>query len=226
MLEVAEVARRIERELRRTGSDERAAGEKRYLKSDMRFLGATLAEIRRAAREASGDPRLDRDDAVRLVEELWREPVFERRMAAAIILEIHARDLRSEDLRLIERLIRDARTWALVDVLSGDVVGEMALRLRIRRTLDRWARDDDLWVRRASLLAELKPLRHGEPFEPFAGRADAMLEETEFFIRKAIGWALRAYAWVDPAEVERYCATHELSPLSRREALKNVARPT
>ena len=47
--------------------------------------------------------------------------------------------------------------------------------------------------------------------------------DREFFIRKAIGWALRAYAWVDPDEVERYCATHELSPLSRREALKNIA---
>jgi 3-methyladenine DNA glycosylase AlkD len=52
--------------------------------------------------------------------------------------------------------------------------------------------------------------------------------DKDFFIRKAIGWALRSYAWVDPVEVARYVAEHEdrLSPLSRREALKNAGRET
>ena len=222
MLDAPALARTIETELKRKGSPERAAGEKQYLKSDLRFLGATLAEIRRAAKEASGDPRLDRDGALRLVEELWSKPVFERRMAAALILELHAGDLRAEDLGLIERLIRESRTWALVDVLSGDVVGEMALRLRIRQRLDRWARDGDFWVRRSSLLAELKPLKNGGPFEPFALRADAMLEETEFFIRKAIGWVLRETSKRRPDEVYRWIAprTHRASGVTMREIVK------
>src|SRR2546426_3742062 len=105
------LARAIEAELERTGSPERAAGEKRYLKSDMDFLGATLADIRRVARQAAKG--LDRDGAVGLVEDLWSAPSFERRMAAALILELHADELRSEDLRLIERLIRESRTSAL-----------------------------------------------------------------------------------------------------------------
>jgi 3-methyladenine DNA glycosylase AlkD len=222
MPDAAKVARRIETELRRQGSSERAAGEKRYLKSDLRFLGATLADIRRVAREASREPRLDRDDALRLVEELWAKPVFERRMAAALTLELHAPDLRVGDLRLIERLIRESRTWALVDVLSGDVVGEMGRRLHIRRTLDRWARDRDFWIRRSSLLAELKPLKDGAPFEPFARRADAMLEETEFFIRKAIGWVLREASKRRPEEVSLWIAprTHRASGVTMREAVK------
>jgi 3-methyladenine DNA glycosylase AlkD len=165
---------------------------------------------------------LDRDGALRLIEELWSVPTFERRAAAALILELHADDLRSEDLSLIERLIRESRTWALVDVLSGDVVGEMGLHLRIRRTLDRWARDDDFWVRRSSLLAELTPLKHGAPFEPFARRADAMLEETEFFIRKAIGWVLRETSKTRPDEVYRWIAprTHRASGVTMRETIK------
>ena len=123
---------------------------------------------------------------------------------------------------MIERLIRESRTWALVDVLSGDVVGEMGLRLRIRGTLDRWARDDDFWVRRSSLLGELTPLKHGAPFEPFARRADAMLEETEFFIRKAIGWVLRETSKTRPDEVYRWIAsrTHRASGVTMREAVK------
>jgi 3-methyladenine DNA glycosylase AlkD len=219
-VDVAKLARAIETELERAGSPERAAGEKRYLKSDMDFLGATLADIRRVARKAARD--LDRDGALRLAAELWSAPTFERRMAAALILELHAGDLRSEDLKVIERLIRQSRTWALVDVLSGDVVGEMGLRLRIRRTLDRWSRDGDFWVRRSSLLAELSPLKHGAPFEPFARRADAMLDETEFFIRKAIGWVLRETSKKRPDEVYRWIAprTQRASGVTMREAVK------
>jgi 3-methyladenine DNA glycosylase AlkD len=222
MTDAATLARRIETELRRKGTPERAAGEKRYLKSDLQFLGATLAEIRRVAREASTGSRLDRDGTLRLVEELWDKPVFERRMAAAILLERLAGELRSGDLRLIERLIRESRTWALVDVLAEDVVGELALRRRIRRTLDRWASDDDFWVRRSSLLAELKPLKNGAPFEPFARRAEAMLHETEFFIRKAIGWVLRETSKQRPDEVFRWIAprTHRASGVTMRETVK------
>ena len=221
-VDLAKLARAIETALDRTGSPERAAAEKRYLKSDMDFLGATLADIRRVARQAARDRGLDRDGAVGLVEELWSAPTFERRMAAALILELHADDLRSGDLRLIERLIRESRTWALVDVLSGDVVGEMGLHFRIRRTRDRWARDDDFWVRRSSLLAELTPLKHGALFEPFARRADAMLDETEFFIRKAIGWVPRETSKTRPDEVYRWIAprTHRASGVTMRETVK------
>jgi 3-methyladenine DNA glycosylase AlkD len=222
MSDAQTMARRIEADLKRSGSPERAEGEKRYLKSDLGFLGVTLAEIRRVAKAAAGRPDLDREGTLRLVEALWGEPVFERRMAASLILVFRAGDLRAEDLRLVERLIRESRTWALVDVLSGDLVGAMAMRLRIRRTLDRWARDDDFWVRRSSLLAELRPLKNGAPFEPFAARADAMLDETEFFIRKAIGWVLRETSKRRPDEVFDWLAprTHRASGVTMREAVK------
>jgi 3-methyladenine DNA glycosylase AlkD len=216
------LARTIEAELKRVGTPERAEGEKQYLKSDLRFIGAKLADIRRVTKETSRRSELDHDDAIELVQALWSEPVFERRMAAVILLELRVAELRSSDLPLIERLIRESRTWALVDGLAGNVVGEMATRSRIRRTLDRWARDDDFWVRRSSLLAELRPLKTGAPFEPFATRADAMLEEKEFFIRKAIGWVLRETSKKRPDEVYRWLASrsHRASGVTMREAVK------
>src|SRR5919108_1327440 len=70
MPDAATLARRIEAELRRTGTPERAAGEKQYLKSDLHFLGTTLADIRRVVKEASRDPRIDREPTLRLAEEL------------------------------------------------------------------------------------------------------------------------------------------------------------
>lgn len=222
MLDARKQAQRIETELRRSGSPERAAGEKEYLKSELRFLGATQSDIRRVVKELSEGRQLDRDSVLSLVAELWSKPVFERRMAAVLILDQHADTLRAADLLLTERLIRESKTWALVDVLAGNVVGEMALHLRLELVLDRWMRDDDFWVRRSSLLAELRPLKHGLPFEPFARRADALLDEREFFIRKAIGWVLRETSKTRADEVYTWIAprTDRASGVTMRETVK------
>jgi 3-methyladenine DNA glycosylase AlkD len=102
--------------------------------------------------------------------------------------------LGQRDAVLIEQFLRTSGTWALVDILAADVMGSLVARFpELLTTLDRWASDDDFWIRRSALLALLGPLRSGDPaqFERFARYADAMLAEREFFIRKAIGWVLR-----------------------------------
>ena len=109
--------------------------------------------------------------------------------------------------------------------MAAGLLGELLARdgPALAAILRRWAAEGDLWRRRAAIVSQVR--RKAETdlallydcIEP--NRADR-----EFFIRKGIGWALRAYAWVDPDEIERYCATHDLMPLSRREALRNLAR--
>jgi 3-methyladenine DNA glycosylase AlkD len=222
MVDAANLARRVEAELKGAGTPERAAGEKSYLKSDLTFFGTPLADIRRVAKAIARDERLTHDDLIGLVRELWRKPVFERRIVAVVLLGLGVHQLDPKDLALIESLIRESKTWALVDGLAGDVVGEIGLRHRIKQKLDRWAKDEDFWVRRSSLLAELKPLKMGSPFRPFAVRADAMLDDTEFFIRKAIGWVLRETSKKRPREVYEWIAprTHRASGVTMREAVK------
>jgi 3-methyladenine DNA glycosylase AlkD len=227
MIDAAQIADRIEADLTRLGSPDRAASEKRYLKSDLNFLGATLGNIRRVTRQATRgtaakSPSLDRANTLDLVEELWSWPLFERRMAAVLVLEWNATHLRADDVTVIERLIRESYTWAFVDALAANVVGELALRYRIRRVLDRWASDDDFWIRRSSLLAEMRPLKNGASFEPFARRADTMLDEKEFFVRKAIGWVLRETSKTRPDEVFEWIAprTDRASGVTMREAVK------
>jgi 3-methyladenine DNA glycosylase AlkD len=222
MVDVSKVARRIEAELRKVGTPDRAEGEKRYLKSDLKFLGATLGDMRQLAKAIVKDERAGRAELIALVEELWRKPVFDRRMVAVLLLEINAHDLAPRDLGMIERLLRESKTWALVDGLAKNVVGDIALRHEIKRQLDRWARDDDFWIRRSSLLAELLPLKNGAAFGRFARRADLMLDEKEFFIRKAIGWVLRETSKQRPQEVYEWLAprTDRASGVTMREALK------
>ncbi|HJP71507.1 MAG TPA: DNA alkylation repair protein, partial [Candidatus Limnocylindria bacterium] len=161
---------------------ERAEAEKRYLKSDLEFLGATVWQIRSAVRDVDVGESFDHAGLVALVDELWSEPVHERRMAAVFVLDRYARMLTVDDLPLLERLVRDSRTWALVDGLAGDVIGRLveADASGVSPRLDRWSTDGDFWVRRASLLAELRRIRHGAPLDRFLARAEGMLEEKEF----------------------------------------------
>jgi 3-methyladenine DNA glycosylase AlkD len=215
----------IEAELRAAGTPERAAQERRYLKSDLEFAGTTVWQIRATAKAfARQHAGFGHDQLVSLVETLWGKPVHERRQAAVVLLEIYAGLLDPGDMPLIERLLRESRTWALVDGLAGDVVGAILAThpIETTRTLDRWAEDADFWIRRSSLLAELRPLRDGADLAPFLRRADLMLDEREFFTRKAIGWVLREVGKRRPREVIAWLTprTDRASGVTMREAVK------
>jgi len=197
-------------ELRRHRNPARAPAEKAYLKSDLEFLGVGLPAMRQIVRAVKRHRRgLDRRHLVALVSILWKTAVFERRMVAVLLLEAFEPLLRPADIELLERLIRQSKTWAFVDELAIVITGPLVERSpELLRVLDRWAKDDDFWVRRSAMLALLRPLRRGRgDFPRFARYADRMLEEREFFIRKSIGWVLRetgkpqpdmVYAWLLP----------------------------
>jgi 3-methyladenine DNA glycosylase AlkD len=143
------------------------------------------------------------------------------------LLDVWADRLLARDLAgVVERLLRESRTWALVDGLAASVAGPLVERFpSLGRTLDRWARDDDFWIRRAALLAELVPLREGRgDFARFARHADAMLEERELFVRKAIGWVLRDASRRDPDRVARWLLprARRASGLTLREATRHL----
>ena len=182
--------------LRAAGTPERAAGSKAYLKSDLEFYGAAVPDMRAAVKALHRSrPGLTREEVLDVAGRLWVRPVFERRLLAVLLLEADVGLLTADDLGLLERWVRLGRMWALVDNISGDVAGPLLDRLGepvATAVLDAWAADGDVWVRRSALLAHVRSLRAGGgDWERFARYADAMLEEREFWIRKAIGWVLR-----------------------------------
>jgi 3-methyladenine DNA glycosylase AlkD len=203
------LARELERALEAVGTPERAAAERRYLRSELVHFGVTVPVMRRLTRSTVRAGELPRETVFELVDLLWKRGVHELRMAAVEILIDAAPQLKAADLARVEKLIRTSKTWALVDALAATVVGGLFERFpALGAQLDEWARDDDFWIRRSALLAFLGPLRRGEgDFERFGRYADAMLDEKEFFIRKAIGWVLRetskrrpklVYDWLEP----------------------------
>ncbi|HSO68997.1 MAG TPA: DNA alkylation repair protein [Arachnia sp.] len=222
-----ELAERIDDGLRARAVPERAAGEKAYLTSRLEHYGASVPATRAAVREALAGEKLEHDALVELVEALWVEPVHERRAAAVEVLDIHRAVLGAPDAGLLERLLRESRTWALVDSLAGSVVGPVSDDDPAwGPVLDRWASDPDFWIRRSALLAHLIPLRTGGgDWARFARYADEMLEEKEFFIRKAIGWVLRDTARRRPDLVFDWLLPRaaRASGVTIREAVKYLA---
>lgn len=219
----------IDHDLRALENCDRAERQKAYLKSDLLHYGVPVPALHTIADQAA--PSLDRATLLRLVTALWDEPVgspvWERRFVAADLLSHRADLLYPVDLPFAERLCREARTWAILDTLAPRVVGALADRFpdEVSPVLDRWAEDDDFWLRRAALLAHLIPLRDGRgDWARFTRYADGLLDDREFFVAKAIGWVLRdtsrrrpdlVMAWVEPR-------AHRLHPVSFREAIKKL----
>lgn len=225
LADAATEAARWEHVLRELGTPERAVQEKAYLKSGLEFAGVPVPAIRSlVAGWCRQYPDLGRAELTGLVGALWARPVYECRQAAVIVLERRSSLLSSADIGLLEQLIRTSRTWALVDGLAINVAGDLVDRdPELVGTLDRWARDEDFWLRRSAMLALLRPLRRdAAAFDRFAGYADAMLEEKEFFIRKAIGWVLRETAKRRPELVVAWLGprVHRASGVTVREAVR------
>jgi 3-methyladenine DNA glycosylase AlkD len=219
----------LECELRAVGNEERAVGAKAYLKSDLDFLGVAAKPLRAVARAFLADhSEIDRDALLRLVQALWQRPVFDLKAVAVALLERRSNDLGSSDLELVEYLLRRSHTWALVDWLCTKVAAPVVERERemTAAVLKRWSRDEDFWIRRASMLAQLPALRAGAgDFELFASFASGMVGEKEFFIRKAIGWVLRDLSKKRPNLAFDFLLDHvnEVSGLTLREGSKYLS---
>lgn len=210
-------------ELAALGTPARAAAERAYLKSDLAFLGAGVPAVRRVTRALLRRERPDHDALIDLCDALWAEPVHERRLAAAEALAASVALLDAGDLGWIELLLRDSRTWALVDVLAGTVVAGLAVRdPAVLAVLDRWVSADDFWVRRSAVLGLRKVLADGREWERFVRYADALLDEREFFVRKVLGWVAREEGRRRPDEVAAWARSvlPRMSHVTVREVVK------
>jgi len=225
-----QIAAEAEAELRHAGTPERAHHEQAYLKSSLEHAGASLPAIRALAKRIRADHSpLDVQTVFRLAHLLWSKPLHERRMLAVVVLQLHARDLEPRNLEDVEVFLRDSRTWALVDGLAGDVAADITRRRPLDPTVDltlrRWADDGDFWLRRSAILAHLGMVgRTGDfaAWDRLCGLADAMLDEREFFVRKAIGWVLREVAKRRPAAVVEFLTPrmNRVSGVTLREAVR------
>ena len=216
----------IEARLRAAGDPARAVQEQRYLKSSRPFYGCGGPAVRRVAKSAIAEFGIGTRDALEPVAEaLWAGEPFENRMVAIEMLVLRLALLGRDDLRWLHRWIAAGETWALVDRLSTAVAGDLVSRdpLGAEVVLDCWAVDESFWVRRASMLALLPSLRVSDDrWGQFCRYAEALMDEREFFVRKAIGWVTREVAKRRPDTARPWVEAQlgRMSSVTRREAIK------
>ena len=165
--------------------------------------------------------------------EIWREATHREQRYAATdlsILPAYRQWLDGRALPMIEEMIVTGAWWDHVDALATNHMGTMlaADPETVRPAMSAWATDDmgrdgAMWRRRTSIICQLK-LKESTDLELLFHAIEASIDSREFFLRKAIGWALREYAKTDPDEVLAFVERHEdrLSGLSKREALKHL----
>ncbi|MFD7298272.1 DNA alkylation repair protein [Streptomyces sp. NPDC059897] len=203
----------------------RAAHMRAYMKDVAPFLGLA-SPVRRGLTKAvlDGTPRPGESDLTAVALRCWALPEREYAYFAIDYLRRHARGLTSGFLPVARELITTVPWWDTVDLLAAHIVGGLvAADPKLRADMDAWIEDEDLWVARTALLHQL---RHKDATDTDRLFAYCLRQSghPDFFIRKAIGWALREYAKTDPDAVRSFLAAHRgtLAPLSVREALKNV----
>ncbi len=227
----ADLLSRLRRELAAAADPARALEMQAYMKSAMPYHGVSSPKMRLVCRSVFAGVDFPSGDAWRrAVLSIWKRANYrEERYAAIELTEIRrfASFQTMGALPMYEEMIVTGAWWDYVDALATHRLGFLLRRYpaTMRRRMLAWSRSKDMWKRRSAILCQIQ-FKKDTDLDLLYACIEPSLPSREFFLRKAIGWALRQYAWTDSREVRRYVSARgtALSNLSRREALKNVQK--
>ena len=218
-------------ELRAAADPGRAQGQQAYMKSAMPFYGVTVPQVRRIVSSLVRDrPFANADTWQASLLDIWRGAAKREERYAAVEVLNHARCRRwlaPSVFPTIEELVVTGAWWDFVDAIASRAVGTALANdpAEVGSLLRTWSVDPNIWKRRTAILAQLKRGRDTDQVLLF-DLIEPSIGESEFFLRKAIGWALRTYSKVEPDAVVGYVTANagRLSPLTKREGLKTLLK--
>ncbi|MBP8824035.1 MAG: DNA alkylation repair protein [Flavobacteriales bacterium] len=211
-------------DFRRHANTANAAGMRAYMKDHFPFFGIKVPE-RRALMKAHlavhGTPAIDELPAI--ARSAFAQPEREMHQVAIDLLVKQAKKLGPEQLPLLEELVTTQSWWDSVDPLAVHMAGTVLKShpAAIEEWNARWVESEDLWLNRTSILFQNRWKKDTDQALLFAN-IDRHAGHKDFFIRKAIGWALRELGKTDPGAVLDFVRSRKLSPLSEREAVRNL----
>lgn len=220
--------------LEQRADPQHAVFHRNYHKSQLRFHGLKTPALKQLYREVfPGRSQLEDRELYSMVRQLWTSGCWEETMLAIMLLERHHKQLPLIYIAAILTMTRECEGWAQLDGLACGVLSKMGLRFgedeelkwQFYEEVAVWAEDKCMWSRRASILVHIHPSRQGQLAEEYCWDTwESRLHETEFFIRKAIGWALREASKEYPQEVHDFLARigNRASGLTRREGARNL----
>lgn len=207
---------------RANGSNVAAKPMEAYMKNQFTFLGIRAGERKKLLAtflKEQGEPV----DLLGLVKVLFQEEEREFQYVAIDLLSRYGKKQPSEAISVYEKLVVQKSWWDTVDGLAGTVISNhFAMYPELIPSYNaKWIDGDNIWLARTAILFQLK-YKEKTDTELLFSNCEKWLDSKEFFIQKAIGWALRQYAKESPEEVRRFVKSHSLAPLSKREALKHI----
>lgn len=205
---------------------EKAAGMKAYMKTDMPFYGVHRPERVKILRHLKREfPPADREEYEALAVALWELGHREEKYLAQAVAAAYPDFIVPESLPLYRRFIVEGAWWDFVDDASTHMVRELVIHYPEETwpIVDTWVDHEDMWLRRSAILCQVGAKEQTDSDRLFRF-CESRAYEKDFFIRKAIGWALRDYANTHPHAVAGFVDAHreELSGLSYREATKHI----
>ncbi len=201
-----------------------AAPMKKYMRDQFEYLGIKTPKnvaLQKEFFEEHGFPKLSELELV--LRDLWSLPQREFQYVAVGLLGRFNKELPAKFIKTIEYMLVTKSWWDTVDSIAGGTVGVHFRRFPDVREkyLAKWRASDNFWLRRTTILFQLN-YKKDTDFDLLCELICENLDSREFFINKAIGWALRQYARVDPKAVTKFVQSTPLHPLSRREAMKHL----
>jgi 3-methyladenine DNA glycosylase AlkD len=219
----------LKRQLKKSANPDQAKKMKAYMKSTMPYYGVQTPSRKIIFKSLTKDLKFDSSkDWEETVLNLWDKAEYrEERYVAIGLTQLRiAKPFQSpKALSLYEHMIVSGAWWDYVDDIASHNVGPLLSEYpkEMTKTMLRWSRDKNMWKRRSSIICQLG-FGNETDLKLLYACIEPSLDSKEFFLQKAIGWALRQYAWRNAKEIKRYVKQNEarLSNLSRREALKNL----
>lgn len=203
---------------------ERAQAMERYMRDQFRFFGLPAPQRKELVGQFHSQwKQMAMSAALAAVQWLWVQDERECQYAAMELIQRRHKEFIPEHLVLIEEMIVGKSWWDTVDFIAANIAGPYFLRFpdQMEADTERWNRSGNLWLRRSSIIFQLKYRQKTREDLLFAYCANCA-HERDFFIRKAIGWALRQYAKTEPEHVRHFLSTHQFSALSVKEAEKSL----
>ena len=203
---------------------EKAIPMQNYMKNHFPFLGIKTPERRSLVKQFFVESGILKSDfQTDFILTLWKKDEREYQYAALDYLEKSMKRLEKQHLPFLEQLITSKSWWDTVDIIAPKPVGAIASKHPevIADRIENWASGDHIWLRRSAILFQLKYKAHTD--EELLYRYIVQNKESkEFFIQKAIGWALREYSKTNPASVRAFIESTALPSLSVREGSKYI----
>lgn len=204
---------------------ENAFAMAKYMKNNFPFIGIKTEERRRIFKEIWKENKNEVSANARaIVFHLYSKPEREFQYCAIelLIKELNG-NYKKEDIQLIEKLITNNSWWDSVDTIAKNLLGKYLVEFPLETTnvIERFSNSDNMWLNRSAILFQLGYKQKTNGTLLFS-ECLKQSHSKEFFIQKAIGWALREYAKSNPEKVKEFIKTNPFKPLSKKEALKNM----